>query len=245
MTEEFRELHRSGCFVIPNPWDVGSALALQELGFKALATTSSGFAMTMGKPDQTVTRDELVAHVATLAAAVSIPISVDAEECYPNEPGGVAETVRLLADAGASGCSLEDWDPHAKRLRTRDEALAAVTLAAEAASDTGMVLTARAENHLRGVKDLDDTIARLIAYRDAGAEVLYAPGLADPADIRRVVDEVAAPVNALLLPGAPPVDDLAALGVRRISTGGGLARLSYEALRQNGRILLDGGTYWT
>jgi 2-methylisocitrate lyase-like PEP mutase family enzyme len=245
MTEDFRELHRSGCFVIPNPWDVGSALALQDLGFKALATTSSGFAMTMGRPDQSVTRDELVTHVAALAAAVSIPVSVDAEECYPNDRGGVAETVRLLAGAGASGCSLEDWDPHAKRLRTRDEAIAAVALAAEAARDTGMVLTARAENHLRGVQHLDDTIARLIAYRDAGAEVLYAPGLVDPADIRRVADEVGAPVNALLLPGAPCVDELAALGVRRISTGGGLARLSYETLRQNGRILLDGGTYWT
>jgi 2-methylisocitrate lyase-like PEP mutase family enzyme len=241
MADDFRSLHRSGCFVVPNPWDVGAAVVLEELGFKALATTSSGFAMSMGRPDQTVTREELVGHVATMSTRVSIPITVDSEECYPADPGGIAETIRLLADAGAAGCSIEDWDQDRPRIRPLDEALDAVATAVGAASERGLVLTARAENHIRGVDDLEDTIARLVAYRDAGADVLYAPGLSDLDLIRRVVAEVGAPINVLLLPNGPTVDELAAAGVRRISTGGRLARMAYNSLRETAQVVLDGG----
>ena len=162
----FRALHRrDGIFVMPNPWDVGSAKLLASMGFEALATTSAGLAWSLGKLDMQVTRDELVAHVAAVAAATPLPLNVDSERCFPDEPGGVAETVRLLADAGAAGCSIEDFDPATGEIESLDVAAERVAIAAGAAP---LVLTARAENHLHGVDDLDDTIARLVAYRDAG-----------------------------------------------------------------------------
>src|SRR5947209_2929001 len=160
---------------MPNPWDVGSALLLAARGFEALATTSAGFAWSIGKVDQTVTRDELVTHVASLAAATSLPLNVDSERCFPDDPGGVAETAALLAEAGAAGFSIEDYDPALDRIDDVEVAAEAVRVAAEAAQ--GLVLTARAENHLHGVDDLDDTISRLLAYHDAGADVVYAAGL--------------------------------------------------------------------
>src|SRR5205807_4898901 len=164
----FRALHaRERLFVMPNPWDIGSARLLASCGFEALATTSAGFAWSIGKVDQTVTRDELVAHVAALAAATSLPLNVDSERCFPDDPGGVAETVTQLADAGAAGFSIEDYDPATDCIDDVDVAAERVSTAAEAGA--GMVVTGRAENHLHGVDDLDDTIARLIAYRDAGA----------------------------------------------------------------------------
>ena len=202
----FRELHaRDELFVMPNPWDVGSARLLAAEGFEALATTSQGFAWAIGKHDQTVTRDELVAHVAELAAATPLPLNVDSERCYPDDAGGVAETVRLLSEAGAAGFSIEDYDPAADGIDSLDVAVQRVAEAVAAAhSDVEpLVLTARAENHIRGVDDLDDTIARLVAYRDAGADVVYAPGLVDLDQIARVVDEVGIPVNVLALPGGP------------------------------------------
>jgi 2-methylisocitrate lyase-like PEP mutase family enzyme len=239
----FRELHREDrLFVMPNPWDVGSARLLEQLGFPALATTSAGFAWSLGKPDQQVMQDELVAHVAAVAAAVSVPLNVDSERLYPDEPGGVAQTVRLLAEAGASGCSIEDYDPATGGIDPVDEAAARVAEAAEAAHEAGMVLTGRCEHHIRGVDDLDGTIARLIAYRDAGADCLYAPGLTDLDQIRRVVDEVAAPVNVLALAAGPPIGDLETVGVRRISTGSLLAGTAYGALAAGARELLDEGT---
>jgi 2-methylisocitrate lyase-like PEP mutase family enzyme len=239
----FRELYREDrLFLMPNPWDVGSARLLERMGFPALATTSAGFAWSLGKRDQQVTRHELVAHVATVADAVSVPLNVDSERLYPDDPGGVAQTVRLLAEAGASGCSIEDYDPATDGIDPVDEVAARVAEAAEAARETGIVLTGRCEHHIRGVDDLDATIERLIAYRDAGADCLYAPGLTRLDQIGRVVDEVAAPVNVLALPAGPAVGELEAVGVRRISTGSLLAGTAYGALVAAARELLDEGT---
>ena len=241
--ERFRGLHAAPeLFVMPNPWDAGSAKLLAACGFPALATTSAGFAWALGKHDQQVTRDELVAHVAALARATSLPLNVDSERCYPDDTGGVAETVRLLAEAGAAGCSIEDYDPGTGAI---DDVRAAAERVAEAAEAVHalaepMVLTGRAENHIRGVDDLDDTIARLVAYRDAGADCLYAPGLRDPGQIRQVVEAVGAPVNVLALPGGPSIPDLAAAGVRRVSTGSLLASAAYGALVAGAQELREG-----
>jgi 2-methylisocitrate lyase-like PEP mutase family enzyme len=241
----FRELHaRRRLFVMPNPWDVGSARLLEAAGFEALATTSAGFAWTLGKRDQEVTRDELVRHVGGLAAAISVPLNVDSERCFPDDPGGVAETVRQLADAGASGLSVEDYDPAGDRIEDVRKAADRVAAVAEAAHSLSspMVVTGRAENHLHGVDDLDDTIARLVAYRDAGADVVYAPGLTDIDRIRRVVEDVQVPVNVLALPSGPRVPELEAAGVRRVSTGGALARAAYGAALAGADELRTTGT---
>lgn len=241
----FRALHeREQLFVMPNPWDVGSARLLAWCGFEALATTSAGFAWSLGKLDGAVTREELVAHVAELAAATPLPLNVDSERCYPDDPGGVAETVSLLAEAGAAGCSIEDYNPAADGMDSVDVAAARVAEAAGAAHRLAepLVLTARAENHIRGVDDLDDTLARLTAYRDAGADVVYAPGLADLDQIASVVRAVGLPVNVLALPHGPRVPELASVGVRRVSTGGALARAAYGALVRDAEELRDEGT---
>jgi 2-methylisocitrate lyase-like PEP mutase family enzyme len=239
----FRDLHAAGAptFVIPNPWDVGSARILEARGFAALATTSSGFAATLGRHDQHVTRDELVAHVEAVAAAVEIPVSVDAEDGYAPDPARVASTVEALASVGAAGVSIEDFSPTAGRILDQADAIERVGAAAEACHGHGMVLTARAENLLYGAGDLDDTIGRLLAYRDAGADVVYAPGLVAPDDIARVVQAAEVPVNVLALPGTPSVPELAALGVRRVSTGGALAWIAYGALATAARQLLEDG----
>jgi 2-methylisocitrate lyase-like PEP mutase family enzyme len=238
LTDTFRALHRQGTFVMPNPWDRGSARILADLGFKALATTSAGFARSIGKNDQQVTRDELVTHVAELTAVLDIPLNVDSECLFPDDPGGITETVRLLAEAGASGCSIEDFRPMVGSIISIGDATEAVREAAAACREHGVVLTARCENLLYAAGDLDDTIARLIAYREAGAEVLYPPGLVEAADITRVVTEVGAPVNVLAFPGSPPIDQLAELGVRRVSTGGALQTNAYKAMRRDAEALL-------
>lgn len=243
--ERFRALHEGpGIFVMPNPWDAGSARLLAAEGFPALATTSSGLALTLGRLDQTVARDELVAHVAALTAAVTISVNVDGEDCHPRAPGGVGETVRRVAAAGAAGLSIEDFDPVERRVLDVGTAVARVAeaVAAVRALDDPIVLTARAENHIRGVDDLDDTIARLVAYRDAGAEVVYAPGLRETDAIRRVVEAVGVPVNVLALPGGPAIAELAEAGVRRVSTGGLPAFAAYGALLAAARELRDAGT---
>jgi 2-methylisocitrate lyase-like PEP mutase family enzyme len=229
---------------MPNPWDVGSARLLAWCGFEALATTSAGLAWSLGKLDQSVSRDELVEHVAALAAATPLPLNVDSERCYPDEPGGVAETVALLADAGAAGFSVEDYDPASATIDDVEAAAERVAVAAEAAHGLPepMVLTGRAENHIRGVDDLDDTIARLIAYRDAGADVVYAPGLSKLGQITAVVEAVRVPVNVLALQHGPTVAELAAAGVRRVSTGGQLARAAYGALVAGANELEAEGT---
>jgi 2-methylisocitrate lyase-like PEP mutase family enzyme len=241
----FRALHaREQLFVMPNPWDVGSARLLEAAGFEALATTSAGFAWSLGRLDQQVSRDELVAHVAELAEATSLPLNVDSERCYPDDTGGIAETVARLADAGAAGFSIEDYDPATDRIEDVELAAARVAEAAEAGHTASepLVLTGRAENHLRGVDDLDDTIARLVAYRDAGADCLYAPGLTDLGQIARVVEAVGAPVNVLALPAGPTLAELASVGVRRVSTGSLLAGAAYAALLAGARELLEEGT---
>ncbi len=237
----FHALHEQGTFLMPNPFDLGSCRLLDDLGFPALATTSGGFAATRGQLDMTVDRQDLVDHVASLRRVTDLPVNVDAEQCFPGDAGGVASTVRLLAQAGASGCSIEDWNPYEGKLEDVDRAAEQVAVAAAIAVDEGLVLTARAENHLRGHDDLDDTIARLSTYRDAGAHVVYAPGLTDLSAIARIVDGVGGPVNVLLLPGGPSLKELAEVGVRRLSVGSALARVAYGAMYKTARDLLHSG----
>lgn len=240
--EVFSNLHVEGIFVMPNPWDRGSALVLEEMGFPALATTSAGLGRSLGKDDQQVTRDELISHVATLTGVLSVPLNVDSERLYPHDPGGIEGTVRMLVDAGAAGCSIEDYDPTTGSIVERSAAVAAVSEAARACESSGLVLTARAENHLYGVDALNDTIERLIAYRDAGANVVYAPGLVAAEDIQRVVDETGTSVNVLAHPFGPTVEELGSLGVRRVSTGSALFNAARRTLREGAQELLDYGT---
>ena len=245
MRARFRALHeRDQLFVMPNPWDIGSARLLESAGFEALATTSAGLAWTLGRLDQQVSRDQLVAHTEAIAHATSLPLNVDSEGCYADEPGGVGETVRLLIAAGAAGCSIEDYDPRAQAILDISTAADRVAEAVEAAQsvDEPLVVTARAENHLYGVGDLDDTIERLLAFREAGADVAYAPHLRDLDQIRRVVDGVGIPVNVLALQGGPTVAQLAEAGVRRVSTGGFLAKVAYGTLISAARELKENGT---
>ena len=227
---------------MPNPFDVGSARLLEHLGFSALATTSSGFAASLGRNDQHTSRSELVEHVRAMCAAVSLPITVDAEACFPYESGGIGETVALFAEAGAAGVSIEDFDPAMNAILTIDDATDRVAQAVEAARPHQLVVTARAESLLHGSPDVDDVITRLRAYRDAGADVLYAPGVKTADEIRRVVG-VGAPVNVLAMPGVPSTVELESIGVRRISTGGALAWKAYGALVSAATELRDHGTY--
>lgn len=235
--QRFHELHRHGFFLIPNPWDVGSAKLLASAGFPALATTSSGFAASLGRADGSVSLAELVDHVGALAAAVDVPVNVDAEHCY-DDP---VATVAALAGAGAAGVSIEDYDRAGPGIDPLAIAVERVGRAAEEAHRHDVLLTARAENHLHGIDDLDDTVARLTAYRDAGADVLYAPGLRSLDDIARVV-AVGLPVNVLAMAGGPTMPELAAVGVRRVSTGGAFARVAYGALLRAADELRDRGT---
>ena len=226
---------------MPNPHDVGTCRLLTTLGFSALATTSGGHSASLGRMDMTAHRHGVVEHVYALATSTDLPLSVDAEQCYPDEVGGVQETVRLLAEAGASGCSIEDWNPRTGRIEDLGLAVDRVGVAAAEADHHGMVLTARAENHLRGANNLDDTVLRLASYREAGAHVVYAPGLPDLDAIERVVKDTGAPVNVLLQPGGPSADELKRVGVRRLSVGSALARIAYGALVQAAVELLATG----
>ncbi|WP_245585657.1 isocitrate lyase/PEP mutase family protein [Pseudonocardia asaccharolytica] len=244
--DAFRALHVPGRpLLMPNPWDAGSARLLAALGFPALATTSSGFAATLGRLDGTVTRDEALAHAAAIVAAVDVPVSADLENGFAADPGAVADTVRGAVAAGLAGCSIEDFsgDPQSPiyDLGFAAERVAAAAVAAH--RDTGLVLTARAENFLHGNPDLADTIARLQAYQEAGADVLYAPGLRDLDDIRRVIAAVDRPVNVLAFPGLAGVAGLAAAGVARISVGGAFSAATIGALNRAARELLDAGTF--
>src|SRR6516162_8848163 len=232
--QRFLALHRPGQpLLMPNPWDLGSARLLASLGFEALATTSSGFAATLGRNDGSVTRDEAIIHAAVIVAATELPVSADLENAYADDPAGVAETMRLALEVGLAGASVEDFAPEPGD-RIYDPGLATERVAAAAeAAHTGpgrLVLTARAENYLHGRSDLADTIARLQAYQEAGADVLYAPGLTSLDDIRQVVSAVDRPVNVLALPGAPSVPELADAGVARISVGSALARVALGAV---------------
>lgn len=242
LRHQFRALHASGTFVMPNPHDVGTTKLLTAVGFPALATTSAGFASTLGRVDMTVSLEELAAHVERLVAATHVPFNVDGERLYGADPAGVADAVHRLAAAGAAGCSIEDWDPTNGRIDDLAVSVERVGAAAEAARSHAMVLTARCEHHIRGVDDLPATIDRLIAYRDAGAEVVYAPGLVDIDRIRHVVDAVGIAVNVLMLPGGPSVGELSGAGVRRVSLGGHLAHLANAAVVQAAQQLLRDGT---
>lgn len=228
----FGDLHHHGLFVMPNPWDIGSAKILEALGFPALATTSSGHAASLGRADQQVTLDELIEHAAAIVSAVEVPVNVDAEHLFSPDVAGIGPVVRRIASTGAAGFSIEDYDPATGTIDPMEVAAERVAAAADAARPEGMVLTARAENLLYRAGDLDDTIARLLAYRDAGADIVYAPGLLDIDDITTVVREVAVPLNVLALPGTPSIAELAAAGVRRVSTGGALARAAYAELKR-------------
>ena len=242
----FRELHeRDELFVMPNPWDIGSARLLASIGFPALATTSSGHAATLGRHDQTVSREEMLDHVAQMAAAIDVPLNVDSERCFGDTPEEIAATVRAIAERGAAGCSIEDYDPGTGTVDPIGLAVERVAAAAEAAhaGASPIVFTARAEQHLYGEADLEDTIARLLAFRDAGADVVYAPALTSIEEIGRVVEGVGVPVNVLAWPGAPSVAELASIGVRRVSTGGALAWAALGTLAEAGRELLEQGTY--
>jgi 2-methylisocitrate lyase-like PEP mutase family enzyme len=236
----FLALHQPGSpLLIPNPWDAGSARVLQWLGFRALATTSSGFAMTLGRLDGNVTCEEAINHAADVVAAVSIPVSADLENGFAGDTAGVVETYAAAIETGLAGGSIEDYDGAA--LYSINEAAERV---AAAVSVTGgrFVLTARAENHIRGNPDLADTIARLQRYQEAGADVLYAPGVAKAADVRTLLAEVDRPVNVLVLPGGAAVAELADLGVSRISVGGTFAYAALASLVEAGRELLAGTT---
>jgi 2-methylisocitrate lyase-like PEP mutase family enzyme len=238
--------HRDEPLLMPNAWDQGSAKILGSLGFEALATTSSGFAATLGRPDGAVTRDEALAHAATMVAATDRPVSADLENCFADDPAGVAETVRLALDAGLAGCSIEDFTGHADQA-IYDAGLAAerVAAAVEAAhaGPVHLVVTARAENYLHGRPNLDDTIGRLRSFEESGADVLYAPGLRALDEIRQLIAAVERPVNVLVLPGGPTVAELADVGVRRISVGGALAFAALGALVDAANELRERGTY--
>jgi 2-methylisocitrate lyase-like PEP mutase family enzyme len=243
----FLELHHGDRpLLLPNPWDQGSARLLASLGFQALATTSGGFAATLGRMDGDVTREQALAHAAALAAATDLPVSADLENGFVDDPAGVAGTVTRAIAVGLSGCSIEDFtrqpDAPIYDIKLAAERVAAAAKAAHGGPEH-LVLTARAENHLRGIDDLEDTIARLQAYQAAGADVLYAPGLSSADDIRRVVESVDLPVNVLVRPGLPSVAELAALGVRRISVGAAFTFVGFGAVVEAARELLDDGTY--
>ncbi len=232
--------------LLPNPWDAGSARLLASLGFEALATTSSGFAATLGRLDGSVTRDEALSHAAAVVAATDVPVSADLENAFADDPKGVAETIALAIDTGLAGGSVEDFTGHEDK-PIYDIGLAAerVAAAVEVAhtDDLHFVVTGRAENYLHGRRDLADTIARLQAYQEAGADALYAPGVNDPQELRQLLAAVDRPVNVLALPGSPSVSELGSMGVARISVGGAFAFAALGAVVEAARELREEGTY--
>lgn len=244
----FHRLHESGCFVIPNPWDIGSARMLQSLGFKALASTSSGFAWSQGHPDNGISRDLALTHLVALVAATDVPINADFENGFAADPEGVAQSVRLAVDAGVAGLSIEDSTGIAAApLFAPDDAVERLRAARRAIDVAGgdTLLVARAECFLVGRPDLDETIARLRAYANAGADCLYAPGLRTREQIGAVVAAVAPkPVNLLVgWASELSVADIAALGVRRISVGGALARAAWGGFLRAARLLAEEGRF--
>jgi 2-methylisocitrate lyase-like PEP mutase family enzyme len=242
--ERFRALHEGEPFVIPNPWDAGSAKVLAGLGFQALATTSGGFAFTLGRQDGHVALDEVVDHVRVLGDAVDLPISVDLENGHGPRAEDAARAIERVAEAGAVGGSIEDYDPDGERIYELSEAVERVTAAAEAAHalDVPFMLTARAENHFRGNPDLDDTIARLQAFERAGADVLYAPGLRTLDEIRAVCDATTKPVNAHSHPRLS-FADVTGAGAQRISVGASLAFVAVAAMAEAAEAIRDDGSF--
>jgi 2-methylisocitrate lyase-like PEP mutase family enzyme len=246
--ERFRAMHEGAePLLLPNAWDAGSAKLLVSLGFQAVATTSGGFAASLGRLDGTALDDEALANATAIIKAVGeVPVSADLENGFGDEPSVVRRTMLNALSIGLSGCSIEDYsgradDPIYDPKLAAERIETAVSIAHR--GPVRMVLTARAENHIRGRDDLDDTIARLQSFQEAGADVLYAPGLTSLDDIRSVVTSVDRPVNVLALPNGPTVAELAEAGVRRISVGGAFAFAAYGALVEAARELLDKGTY--
>ena len=250
-SESFKKLHERGdVFVLPNPWDAGSAKILTSLGFEALATTSAGFAFSKGRPDRagTISLDDALNHAKEIISATDLPVSADLQNGYADDPESMADVVRRAADIGLSGCTIEDTtgDPSAP-IYDKSLAVERIAAAAEAANNlpNPFMLTARAENYLFGRPDLDDTLDRLVQYESVGATVVYAPGLPDLESIRTVCNAVHVPVNALPGPQLPGItkSDLAAAGVTRISTGSLLARSALGALISASKEIMDDGTF--
>ena len=245
----FHALHqREGAFIIPNPWDRGTARLLTQLGFEALATTSAGYAFSLGQPDNSIGRDAMLAHVADIAAATALPVSADLEHGYGDDPASVAETIRLAATTGLVGGSIEDSTGRADDpVYGREQAVERIRVAAEAAHSLPFpfMLTARAENYLLGRPDLKDTIARLQAYQEAGADVLYAPGITRREDIAAIVSSVDSPVNVVM--GLQDLHlrlaELSALGVKRISVGSALSRAALGAFLRGAREMREQGSF--
>ena len=238
----FRALHEGDAFVIPNPWDSGSARVLEALGFRALATTSSGLAFTLGRLDGSVTLDEMVEHAATLDRVTELPVSVDLENGYGADPEHAATAIRRAAATGAVGGSIEDYDRDGHHLYTLDHATERIVAAAEAARSLAFpfTLTARAENHIRGNQDLPDTIRRLQAFEEAGADVLYAPGLGDVDEIREVCRTVGKPVNVLARPEMS-LAEIVEAGARRVSVGGALTWAAVKVFADAATAIRDAG----
>lgn len=243
----FHQLHASGCFVMPNPWDAGSARALEQMGFKALATTSAGFAWTLGRTDNDVTLVQVLAHLAAVADAVSIPVNADFENGFAIEPEGVAANVASAVRTGIAGLSIEDsTQKDDEPLHPFELSVARIRAAREAIdqSGTGVVLTARSEGFICGWPDIDETLRRLRAYAEAGADCLYAPGIRTKEHITAVVHAVAPkPVNLLVHQPFITVQDAAALGVRRISTGGALARTAWAGFLKAAKEIVESGSF--
>jgi 2-methylisocitrate lyase-like PEP mutase family enzyme len=241
--EAFRALHAGDPFVIPNPWDAGSARVLAALGFKALASTSSGFAFTLGRPDGEPSLEDVVAHAASITSATELPLSVDLENGYGRNPESAATAVRRIAEAGAVGGSIEDWDADSG-IYDLDLAVERVGAAVEAARALPFpfTLTARAENHIRGNPDLGDTIARLQAFEAAGADVLYAPGLRTTEEVKAVCEAVSRPVNVLARPNLT-MQELVAAGAQRVSVGGALTWVAVDAFVSASRAIAEQGDF--
>jgi 2-methylisocitrate lyase-like PEP mutase family enzyme len=244
--EVFRALHESGCFALPNPWDIGSAKYLQHLGFKAIATTSAGFAFSRGLSDGAVKRDDMLAHIKELVEATDIPVNADFENGYADDPNDVAKSVRLCIATGVAGLSIEDaTDRKESRVYDVDLAVERIKAACEAIGDTGVVLVGRAEGFLVGREKIDQVIKRLVAYSEAGADCLYAPGFKERDHIKEII-ECVAPKPSNILIGGPiglTMGDAAELGARRVSVGGAFARAGWGGFIRSAKELIERGTF--
>jgi 2-methylisocitrate lyase-like PEP mutase family enzyme len=243
---EFRRLHESGCFAIPNPWDIGSARYLQHLGFEAIATTSAGFAFSRGVPDGAVKRDDMLAHIKELVAVTDIPVNADFENGYADDPDDVAESVRLCIATGVAGLSIEDAiDRKEKLIYEFDLAVERIRAAREAIGNSGVVLVGRAEGFLVGRENIDQVMKRLVAYSEAGADCLYAPGFKQREHIRAIVSAVAPKPSNILIGGAIglSMEDAGVLGARRVSVGGAFARAAWGGFIRSAKELIEKGTF--
>jgi 2-methylisocitrate lyase-like PEP mutase family enzyme len=244
--EVFRALHQNGCFALPNPWDIGSAKYLQHLGFKAIATTSAGFAFSRGLSDGAVKRDDMLAHIKELVDATDIPVNADYENGYADDPDDVAESVKLCVATGVAGVSIEDaTDRKESRIYDVDLAVERIKAAREAIGGSGVLLVGRAEGFLVGREKIDQVIRRLIAYSEAGADCLYAPGFKERDHIKAIVAAVAPKPSNILIGGAIglTMDDAASLGARRVSVGGAFARAAWGGFIRSAKELIEKGTF--